>query len=67
MSQLEQRLIDANEPYEKIQSLIEDLKPRGRLECIRGLEEALDIIEFSKTVEWGENDARKKSPEPKKL
>lgn len=64
---MEQRLINANEPYEKIQSLIEDLKPRGRLEYICGLEEALDIIEFSKTVEWREPLAKGEAYEPKKL
>lgn len=49
---MEQRLIDANEPYDKIAALVEDMKPKGRLEYIRGLQEAMDIIEFSKTVEW---------------
>lgn len=61
---MEKRLIYADDPYDKILGLANDMKNKGRHDYVKGLYDALDYIEMAHTVDWKESEAK---DEPKKL
>lgn len=52
---MEPRLIDANEPYEKIAARLAQLRTQCGVprQCLEELANALDEIEAAKTIAWG--------------
>ena len=66
---MEPRLIDANEPYEKIADRLRQLQMMQSgvcIQCIRELANALDIIEESHTI-TGTNNRKDEDCEQEKM